>query len=166
MLNVARRLLQVLLVLNWVAVAGIVAFAVVLVATPERMTAGFADDFGEKADAVRQAMIAMMVVGSFAVFPVHVIFARLIAIIDTVRASKPFIAGNADRLRHIAWAMLALQIVDMVFGWFAWRLGEATGELIGWQFSVTGWLAVLLLFILARVFQQGAAMQDELEATV
>lgn len=166
MLNVVRRVLQVLLVLNWVALVGIVAFAILLIAMPERMSAGFTEDFGENGDAVRQAMIAMMLVGSLAVFPVHMIFERLIAMIDTVREGRPFSAPNADRLRHLAWAMLALQIIDMGFGWTAWRLGEATGELIGWQFSVTGWLAVLLLFVLARVFQQGAAMQDELEGTV
>lgn len=166
MLNAVRRLLQILLVLNWVALAGIVAFAIMLVALPEQMNAELAEDFGDNGNAVRQAMVAMIVVGSFAVFPVHVVFARLIAMIDTARAGKPFLSTNVGRLRHIAWAMLALQIIDIGFGWTAWRLGEASGELIGWQFSVTGWLAVLLLFVLARVFQQGAAMQDELEATV
>ncbi len=166
MLNVVRRLLQVLLVLNWVAAAGFVAFAGFLALAPEYMAGQFTEDFGTNADAARHAIIGMMAVGIVAALPVHVIFTRLIAMIDTVRAGHPFVAANADRLRHIAWGMLALQFVDIAFGWFAWLLGEATGELIGWQFSVTGWLAVLLLFVLARVFQQGAAMQDELEGTV
>ncbi|MHA3841833.1 DUF2975 domain-containing protein [Sphingomonas aestuarii] len=166
MLNVVRRLLQILLVLNWVAVAGFIAFAGFLALAPEYMAGQFTEDFGANADAARDALIGMMAVGIVAAFPVHLIFTRLIAMIDTVRVGQPFTAANADRLRLIAWGMLALQFIDIAFGWFAWRLGEATGELIGWQFSVTGWLAVLLLFVLARVFQQGAAMQDELEATV
>jgi hypothetical protein len=33
-------------------------------------------------------------------------------------------------------------------------------------FSITGWLAVLLTFVLARVFAEGARMRDELEGTV
>ena len=33
-------------------------------------------------------------------------------------------------------------------------------------FSINGWLAVLLTFVLARVFAQGALMRDELEGTV
>ena len=37
---------------------------------------------------------------------------------------------------------------------------------IGWSFSATGWLAVLLLFVLARVFNEGAEMRYELEGTV
>jgi hypothetical protein len=33
-------------------------------------------------------------------------------------------------------------------------------------FSVTGWLSVLLTFLLARVFAEGATMREELEGTV
>jgi hypothetical protein len=33
-------------------------------------------------------------------------------------------------------------------------------------FSLTGWLTVLLLFVLARVFEQGARMREDLEGTV
>lgn len=33
-------------------------------------------------------------------------------------------------------------------------------------FSVNGWLAVLLTFLLARVFTEGARMRDDLEGTV
>jgi hypothetical protein len=37
---------------------------------------------------------------------------------------------------------------------------------ISWGFSLTRWLAVLLLFVVARVFEQGARMREELEGTV
>ncbi len=37
---------------------------------------------------------------------------------------------------------------------------------IGGKFSVTPWLTILLLFVLARVFDQGARMRDELSGTV
>lgn len=37
---------------------------------------------------------------------------------------------------------------------------------IDWNFSLTRWLAVLLLFVLARVFEHGTRMRDELEGTV
>jgi NAD(P)-dependent dehydrogenase (short-subunit alcohol dehydrogenase family) len=33
-------------------------------------------------------------------------------------------------------------------------------------FSVSGWLAVLLTFLLARVFAEGTLMRDDLEGTV
>lgn len=166
MLTITRRILQWLLILTWLAAAGFVLFAGFLVFAPDYMAGQFTQDFGANADAARHALVGMMAVGIVAAVPAHIIFVRLIAMIDTVRAGQPFAAANAERLRQIAWGVLAIQLVDIGFGWFAWRLGEATGELIGWQFSVTGWLAVLLLFVLARVFGQGAAMQDEIEATV
>ena len=33
-------------------------------------------------------------------------------------------------------------------------------------FSISGWLAVLLAFILARVFAEGALMREDLEGTI
>ncbi|MFY9570800.1 MAG: DUF2975 domain-containing protein, partial [Blastocatellia bacterium] len=33
-------------------------------------------------------------------------------------------------------------------------------------FSINGWLAVLLTFLLARVFAEGALMREDLEGTV
>jgi hypothetical protein len=33
-------------------------------------------------------------------------------------------------------------------------------------FSINGWLAVLLTFLLARVFAEGARMREDLEGTV
>jgi hypothetical protein len=33
-------------------------------------------------------------------------------------------------------------------------------------FAINGWLAVLLTFLLARVFAEGAVMRDDLEGTV
>jgi len=33
-------------------------------------------------------------------------------------------------------------------------------------FSINGWLAVLLTFVLARVFAEGALMREDLEGTV
>jgi hypothetical protein len=37
---------------------------------------------------------------------------------------------------------------------------------LDWSFSFAPWLAVLLLFVLARVFEHGAWMRAELEGTV
>jgi hypothetical protein len=37
---------------------------------------------------------------------------------------------------------------------------------LDWSFSLAPWLAVLLLFVLAQVFDHGARMRDDLEGTV
>jgi hypothetical protein len=48
------------------------------------------------------------------------------------------------------------------------RAGDAPAHLLDLDtgFSVSGWLAVLLTFLLARVFAEGTPMREDLEGTV
>ncbi len=116
------------------------------------------------------AMLAViriaMAIGIAVVPLVHVLLNRLKAIVETVRAGDPFVATNADRLRVIAWCLLGIQICDLCFGAVSLTLAAGTDAVSGWTFSLTGWLAVALLFVLARVFAHGTRMRDELEGTV
>ena len=91
----------------------------------------------------------------------------LLAIIDTVRAGDPFVAVNAQRLQAIAWAMLALQGLGVMMGAIAKAISTPAHPIdIDAGFSTGGWLAVLLTFVLARVFAHGTAMRDDLQGTV
>ena len=85
----------------------------------------------------------------------------------TVRAGDPFIAANAHRLQAIAWALLALQLLSLVIG----AIGKAVSSPahpvhLDAGFSISGWLAVILTFVLARVFAEGTLMREDLEGTV
>lgn len=106
------------------------------------------------------ALVAPMIVAA------HVALTRIVAMIDSVALGEAFAAINAVRLRQIGWAVLAAQIIDLAYGYIGPWLTRSTGEYFGWSFSLTGWLAVLLLFILARVFEEGAAMRTELSEVV
>jgi hypothetical protein len=86
--------------------------------------------------------------------------------IDMARAGEPFSRVNAARLKTIAWALLATQLLDLGFGIVVGEMQSAIGTPLPWSFGLTGWLAVLMLFVLARMFAHGAEMQDELAATV
>jgi hypothetical protein len=83
-----------------------------------------------------------------------------------VRSGDPFLLVNARRLTVIAWALLGIQLLDLVFGALALGVGGDDAPLSGWTFNITGWIAVLLLFVLARVFEQGAGMREDIEGTV
>jgi len=92
---------------------------------------------------------------------------RLLAIVDTVRSGDPFVAANADRLQVIAWSLLALQLLSLVVGGIGKAISTPAHPLhLDAGFSTSGWLAVLLTFILARVFAAGALMREDLEGTV
>jgi hypothetical protein len=105
-------------------------------------------------------IVALGVVGAGIV---HTILQRLLAIVDTVRGGDPFILENSRRLTAIAWRVLALEVLRLIIAAIAaevWEPGRIDA------FSFAPWLAVLLLFVLAGVFAQGARMRADLEGTV
>jgi hypothetical protein len=86
--------------------------------------------------------------------------------IESARAGNPFIVANARRLQTIGWALLVLQLLDIggvLLGKTFPSLGSAAPN---GDFSAGGWVAVLMVFILSRVFSAGAVMRDELEGTI
>src|SRR5687767_12291007 len=97
----------------------------------------------------------------------HVVLKRLLAIVGTVRAGDPFVSANASRLQTIAWALLTLQLLSLAVAAIE-RAISTTERPFHFDagFSINGWLAVLLTFVLARVFAKGAHMRDDLEGTV
>ena len=165
-LPIAHVVLRILIVLNWLMAAGIL---VLLIAMPNEQWIIRAFDLspGPDAERVVMALRAVGVLGLVAVPLNYVVFTRLLAIIATVREGDPFVAANASRLQTIAWALLAVQILSVVIG----GIGDAVSTPahpvdLDAGFSINGWLAVLLTFLLARVFAEGARMRDELEGTV
>jgi hypothetical protein len=94
------------------------------------------------------------------------ILVALVQVIATVGAGDPFVRANAQRLRTIAWALVVLQLLDIpggLIGKFYPGMGSfAPSDTI----SIVGWISVLMVFVLSRVFAAGSAMRDELEGTV
>jgi hypothetical protein len=124
---------------------------------------------GEGAWELRTALRAIVVIGLIGAYVVYRVLRELLAMVDTVHSGDPFVAGNARRLEAIAWWVLAGEILRMLVGAIAWAADKAVPSFgidfdIG--FSFAPWLAVLLLFVLARVFEEGARMRADLEGTV
>lgn len=111
----------------------------------------------------------LMIVGVAGAVIAHLILGRLLAIVDTVREGDPFVPINATRLQQLAWLVLGTEVLHLVVGVIA-RMASTGGEGqqldLDWSFSFTPWIAMLLLFVLARVFQQGTRMRADLEGTV
>ena len=165
-LPIAYVVLRILIVVNWLFGAAILALLLVLPNERWIMSA-FKLSPGPEADRLITAMYAIASFG-LAAIPLHyVVFKRLLAIVETVRAGDPFVAANASRLQTIAWTLLALQILSVVIGAIARAVSTPARPVdVDAGFSISGWLAVLLTFLLARVFAEGALMRDDLEGTV
>ena len=165
-LPIAHAVLRILVALNWVMAAAILTL---LFVTPNEQWIMSAFDLTPSPAASRLVMglRAIAVLGLVAVPLNYAILKRLLAIVETVRAGDPFVDANASRLHTIAWMLLTLQVISLVIGWIAKAVALPGRPLdIDAGFSVNGWLAVLLTFLLARVFGEGTRMRDDLEGTV
>lgn len=167
MLRTASSIVRGLNVLNWIF-AGVFVLALALTFAAEpRVAAAIARGFPDaQAGALMRDLRLVLVIGIAGFLPARILFVRLSAILRSVETGDAFVAENGIRLRQIGWALLALQIIDLAYGWVALSVSTATDEYLGWSFSFAGWLSVLLVFVLARVWTQGAGMRDDLEGTV
>jgi len=165
-LPIAYVVLRILIVANWFMAAAIVAL---LLATPNERWIMSAFELTPSPEASRLVMglRAIAAIG-LAVVPLnYAVLKRLLAIVGTVRAGDPFVGANASRLQVIAWVLLTLQLLSLVIASIAKAVAIPGKPLdIDAGFSINGWLAVLLTFLLARVFAEGTRLRDDLEGTV
>lgn len=166
-LALSRRVLRVVIALNLLLGFLILVLLVASLMAGEWVmrALGFPPDGGNGSLILGARMV--MVIGVFGAAVTHVALARLLAIVSTVSLGDPFVAENATRLNQIAWAVLGLELLHLGVGIVEATVSTAAAPLdLNWRLSLTPWLAVLLLFVLARVFDHGARMREELEGTV
>ena len=164
-LPVARIVLKILFVGNWIYAAIVLAILIGLFADPGWTIAALG--FAPAAQGGLILGARLIAVLGLAAVPLNlIVLRRLLAMTETVRSGDPFVAENAMRLQTIAWALLGQQVLQQLVAWIAQGLSTETARLNIPGFSTSGWLAVLLLFVLARVFAEGAAMRDDLAGMV
>ena len=165
-LPIAHVALRILIIVNWVGGAAILAL---LVAMPNEQWIMSAFKLAPSPDADRLilGLRAVAALGVLVILLNYVILKRLLAIVETVRAGDPFVAANAARLHAIARALLVLQLLSLVIGAIGKAISSPAHPVnLDAGFSVNGWLAVLLTFLLARVFAEGTRMREDLAGTV
>lgn len=134
----------------------------------------FADAFHEyyrthipKADVSRllPALRGLVIVGAPMFALTHVILTRILEMTETVRQGDPFVPENAARLRTVAWCLLIIQVLGIGFVILAHQVQAANVDMKV-DASLAGWLAVLLTFVLAGVFEHGARIRSDLQAMI
>lgn len=166
-LPMAWVLLRILVVLNWffgACILGLLGYTFVNEEWTMRAlgVAGMSD-----ATQVMWAMRGIAALGVIACPLNHMILTRLLAMVETVRAGDPFVADNAYRLNAIAWLILALQLISITIAVIGRSISTREHPFhLDAGFSLNSWLAVLFIFILARVFAEGTLMREDLEGTV
>ena len=166
-LLLTQRVLRGLVVLNALYALGIGVLLLATFVMPGLLFRALVGLQGAGTWELHAALRAVVVIGLAGAWLVHRILRALQAMVDSVRGGDPFVTDNADRLQAIAWWVLAGEVLRLLVGAIAWSVSRYVEPLqmhIG--FSLAPWLAVLLLFVLARVFDEGARMRADLEGTV
>ena len=166
-LPIAWISLRILIILNWIY--GALILAMLLATFANEAWFKRAIEVPASTD-VQGIMVGLRAIAALWLVSIpfnHMILKRLLRIVDTVRRGDPFVAANAYRLQAIAWALLALQVLSMVIGGIGKAISSKEFPLhLDAGFSISGWLAVILMFVLARVFAEGTLMREDLEGTI
>lgn len=123
-------------------------------------------DTGSDLGATTIGMRYLMGLGVVMAGAIYVLLQALREMIATVSLGDPFIAANAGRLRTIGWCLLTLQLLDIPAAVIARAFPSLGAAAPDGGVSLGGWIAVLMVFVLARIFVAGATLRDELEGTV
>lgn len=163
LLTTARILLTVAMVLT--AIGAAIALMAVPVLHVMRGEPGM-DIITDHMPRVAVLLVLASVMAVLAFFFIR----HLRRIVDSVAHGDPFAPANADRLRYMAWLTVAYQVVQIPVAGLAiwWDAAPMKANVHygddGISFATI--ILALILFILARVFRQGAAMREDLEGTV
>jgi hypothetical protein len=159
--------LHILIVLNWFYGTVVLAILVGMIAAEQWMMTALGVPPSAQSGPLIIGMRAIAALGLLAVPLNLALLKRLMAMVQTVRAGDPFVAANANRLQAIAWFLLGQQMLSLVIGLIGKFVSTPGHPLhLDAGFSPSGWLAVILTFVLARVFTEGTRMREDLEGTV
>lgn len=168
LLRVTRWLLLLIVGLLTVATLIILTVGAILPFHWTEAAAEIAKEYPKlDASALFPKIYAIFALGLLVLGSVGAIMRKLLAIIDSVALGDPFVLVNAARLKTIGWLMVAVQIIGIPLALVAREAADLFGENnVDLDVSLNGILAILLVFILAGIFERGAAMREELEGTV
>jgi hypothetical protein len=155
-----------LLVVGLSAFAALGTFAVAAFVGPEFYNSLTKDSITLSRDASATFGVGLLL-GSGAIYLLSRFTRSLREIVASVGGGDALIIANANRLRAMAWALAGYAV-----------LSALTALVIGTVYGTDGFdidnvesllkmgIAVSILLILSRVFDQGARMREELEGTV
>jgi Protein of unknown function (DUF2975) len=168
LLRATRLLLTIVMVVAALAGVAMIAGIPLSWIFSDRITVQLAEDgVRYSGKDVLTAISSLLAMGAILAAMGFVFLRKLIAIIDTVGLGSPFTPVNAARLRTMGW--LALAYLGMTFlaaPAELWLRRAIPGSDIEISFDFAALITALLLFVLARVFDRGAQLEQDVEGTV
>ena len=143
-----------------------VALVLTLLAQPFLNSAGFAERFGELQRFLRHGpgLLLLLVATGVWLFALGVVVERLRRLFSTMIEGRPFRPQNTERLRVIGLALIGLQLASYVLPMLAAPVLDRPVPPL--RVDAASWFPILVVFVLAEVFREGARLQAEAELTV
>jgi hypothetical protein len=168
LLTSARWLTTVIIVLVCLTGLGLLAAGIALPLFHDRIAAAVLTETGKplgyEVTTAIEALLALILVMGFLAFRWLM---RLRRIIDSVEQGDAFAPVTAERLYAMGWLTVGIELLSIPAGAAAhYVTNHFDKSHVEIGLSLGGILMALVLFILARVFREGAAMREELEGTV
>lgn len=93
---------------------------------------------------------------------------QLRRILDSLADGDPFVPDNADRLRRLAIALGAIEIISllMIIGSRAFFHNYFEAFELDIRIDIIPWAAVAALLVLSHVFREGTRLRDEEKMTI
>ncbi len=95
-----------------------------------------------------------------------VIINRLRKVFETLIRGDPFLAENVARLRIIGLGLIAVEGLGYLVRLAAHLTATTMSRDFSFSINLTAWFAILVVFVLAEVFREGARLRDEAELTI
>jgi len=163
-----KVILDVVFVALWigVSVVGLLVLAALLLSFNPDLFAGISVRAGgEEIHGRGPVMAAGLLAAGLYMAGVLVIVDRLRRVFSTLTAGDPFHPANVRRLRVVGLMLAALELGRYaVWGLGTWLLPGA--RQVEPDLSLTAWFSVLVVFVLAEVFREGARLRREAELTI
>ena len=91
---------------------------------------------------------------------------RLRRVFETLTQGDPFRPENVGRLRVVGVSLIALEAVGYLIRMSVLWLAPEAVDSIRFSISLSGWFAILAVFVLAEVFREGARLRSDAELTI
>jgi hypothetical protein len=113
-----------------------------------------------------QALAGLVFIVAAYIGVLIVVLNRLRRVFETLIVGDPFRPQNVARLRVVGLALIGLEVL----GYIVHRVTDmfVPGRAHGFSLSVnlTGWFAILVVFVLAEVFREGARLRQDADLTI
>ncbi|MDX5330467.1 MAG: DUF2975 domain-containing protein [Pseudomonadota bacterium] len=163
-----KIILDVVFVALWigVSVVGLLMFAALLLAFNPDLLADISMTAGGQEVANRgQVVVIGLMAAAVYMGGVLLIVAQLRKIFGALTAGDPFHPDNVSRLRVVGLILAGLELGRYAFWAFSSWLLPAS-DAVQPTLSLTAWFSVLVVFVLAEVFREGARLRREAELTI